>query len=494
MQKQADFFDENIVGNKTAKKGNAKKIKKKTIVNRVKSSIYNEIKNWLVDYSQDNITLNLPFGGAGEIENEFKRYSSLYKGYQYIREKLIDKKLEKRNKIVSVVREQLGFEDLSDEDAFKFSEDIAAEYLECFNKLLGKKMSKKFVEKFITSLKVEDQKKMLNGNFFYKKDGQLVVNPFYDVILKGKKSKVSKIFEKLVEDFSKMKKSDTVPDLGGFSKRFSSYLLNIFKNKSGKEEFSYRLKCGLILDILFDNEKNSKILKDMVKKRVKAIMADVVVGSKAEDFKLTKDCTIAEFCNKASGSKKGTGAVAFGVHLGSTFLDSGYNNLERVAIACHKSLSQENIKLGNTFSELTQDISDIMNFKKTSEDDYDIDIKTSTKKITDSKSEKMKNKTRRVRRLQNDHLKQVRKEINEDALIEKFKQFLNSKDEDETNEILEKITSESTEDLDFDDDSEESKLLSEEEKKLLIKRIKNGDLDGILEKIKVKHTPEKNGK
>ena len=154
--------------------------------NRVKSSIYNEIKNWLVDYSQDNITLNLPFGGVGKIVDEFKHYSNLYKGYQYIREKLIDKKLEKRDKIVSVVRKQLGFEDLSDEDAFKFSEDIAAEYWECFNKLLDKKMSKEFVEKFITSLKVEDQEEMLNGNFFYKEGKKLVVNPFYDVILKGK--------------------------------------------------------------------------------------------------------------------------------------------------------------------------------------------------------------------------------------------------------------------------------------------------------------------
>lgn len=492
MKEGANFFSETLINfsdetkkNKGTEKSK-KKITKKIIVNRVKSSVYNEIKNWLFQCSEGNDKLNSPFGGDGDIVNSFKGCAEdMVEGYQNIRNKNIGK-----DEIINIVKSDLGFNDLESEDAFKFSQDIAAEYWECFNTLLGKKMGKKFVEKFITSLKVEDQEKMLNGNFFYKKDRKLVVNPFYDVILnKGKKSKVSKLFRKLVKDFSEMKISDSdkVPDLGGFSKRFSYYLLNIFKNKSGKEEFSYRLECGLILDVLFDDEKNSKILKDMVKKRVKAIMADVVVGSKAEDFKLTKDCTIAEFCNKASGSKKGTGAVAFGVHLGSTFLDSGYNNLERVAVACHKSLSQENIKLGNTFSELTQDISDIMNFKKTSEDDYDIDIKTSTKKITDSKSEKMKNKTRRVRKLQNDHLKQVRKEINEDALIEKFKKFLNSKDEDETNEILGKITSESTEDLDldldldFDDDSEENKL-SEEEKKLLITKIKRGDFDKIFKK------------
>ena len=272
-----------------------------------------------------------------------------------------------------------------------------------------------------------------------------------------------------------------MPDIGGFSKRFSSYLLNIFKNKSGKEEFSYRLKCGLILDILFDDEKNSKILKNMVKKRVKAIMADVVVGSKAEDFKLPKDCTIAEFCNKAASSKKGTGAVAFGVHLGCDFLNNGYDNLKRIAIACHKSLSQENIQLGNTFSDLTQDISDVMNFKKSSEDDNDMNIKTSTRKRFDDKLEKIDDKILRVKRLQDDNLKQVRKEINEDALIEKFKKFLDSKDEKKANEILDKITNENADDvcLDFDDDSEENKL-NKAEKQLLIKMIKNGSLKTVL--------------
>lgn len=478
MPKQTDFFDKSIIDDKITNKGNAKKIKKKTVVNRVKSLIYEKIKEWLGDCSEDNDKLNLPFGGDVEIVECFKSYAEdMVEGYQNIRDGKIGK-----NEIINIVKNDLGFSDLEDENAFKFSQDIAAEYWECFNNLLGKKMSKKFVEKFITSLKVEDQEKMLNGNFFYEKDGKLVVNPFYDVILnKGKKSKVSKFFHKLVEDFSRMKTSDKTPDLGGFSKRFSSYLLNIFKNKSGKEEFSYRLKCGLILDILFDDEKNSKILKNMVKKRVKSIMADVVVGSKTEDFKLPKDCTIAEFCNKAASSKKDTGAVAFGVHLGSTFFDGGYNNLERVAVACHKSLSQENIQLGNTFSELTQDISDIMNFKKSSENDYDIDIKTSTRKKSDDKLEKMDTKIRRVKRLQDDNLKQVRKEINEDALIEKFKKLLDSKDEKEANEILDKITNENADDvcLDFDDDSEENKL-NKAEKQFLIKMIKNGSLKTIL--------------
>lgn len=484
MKEGANFFSETLINfsdetkkNKGTEKSK-KKITKKIIVNRVKSSVYNEIKNWLLQCSEGNDKLNSPFGGDGDIVNSFKGCAEdMVEGYQNIRNKKIVK-----DEIINIVKSDLGFSDLEDENAFKFSQDIAAEYWECFNNLLGKKMSKKFVEKFITSLKVEEQEKMLNGNFFYEKDGKLVVNPFYDVIFnKGKKSKVSELFHKLVEDFSKMKTSDKTPDLGGFSKRFSSYLLNIFKNKSGKEEFSYRLKCGLILDILFDDEKNSKILKNMVKKRVKAIMADVVVGSKAEDFKLPKDCTIAEFCNKAASSKKGTGAVAFGVHLGCDFLNNGYDNLKRIAIACHKSLSQENIQLGNTFSDLTQDISDVMNFKKSSEDDNDMNIKTSTRKRFDDKLEKMDDKILRVKRLQDDNLKQVRKEINEDALIEKFKKLLDSKDEEKANEILEKITSENADDvcLDFDDYGEESKL-NKAEKQLLIKMIKNGSLKTIL--------------
>lgn len=480
MPNQTNFFGENIIANKSEKERNVKKIKKKTILNRVKSSVYNEIKNWLFQCSEDNDKLNLPFGGDGDIVKAFKECASdMFEGYQTIRNKKI-----KKEEVAKIVKVDLEFNDLSDEDAFKFSKDIAAEYWECFNNLLGKKMGKKFVEKFITSLEVEDQEKMLSGNFFYEEDGKLVVNPFYDVILKGKKSKVSKLFHKLVEDFSKMKISDKTPDLGRFSKRFSSYLLNVFKNKSGKEDFLYRLKCGLILAILFDDEKNSKILKDMVKKRVKAIMSDVVVGSKAEDFKLPKNCTISDFCNKAASSKKGTGAVSFGVHLGCDFLNNGYDNLKRVAIACNKSLNQENIQLGSTFSELTQDISDIINFKKSSEDDYDIDIKTSTRKRFDDKLEKMDTKIRRVKRLQDDNLKQVRKAINEDILIEKFKTFLNSKNEEEANEILDKITSENSDDiyLDFDDDSEENKL-NKTEKQLLIKMIKNGSLKTILKRM-----------
>ena len=484
LKEGANFFSETLINfsdetkkNKGTEKSK-KKIKKKIIVNRVRSSVYNEMKNWLFQCSEGNDKLNSPFGGDGDIVNSFKGCAEdMVEGYQSIRDGKIGK-----DEIINIVKNDLGFSDLNDEDAFKFSQDIAAEYWECFYTLFGKKMGKKFVEKFITSLKVEDQEKMLNGNFFYEKDGKLVVNPFYDVVLnKGKKSKISKLFHKLVEDFSRMKTSDKTPDLGGFSKRFSSYLLNIFKNKSGKEEFSYRLKCGLILDILFDDEKNSKILKNMVKKRVKAIMADVVVGSKAEDFKLPKDCTIAEFCNKAASSKKGTGAVAFGVHLGCDFLNNGYDNLKRIAIACHKSLSQENIQLGNTFSDLTQDISDVMNFKKSSEDDNDMNIKTSTRKRFDDKLEKIDDKILRVKRLQDDNLKQVRKEINEDALIEKFKKFLDSKDEKKANEILDKITNENADDvcLDFDDDSEENKL-NKAEKQLLIKMIKNGSLKTVL--------------